>query len=246
MNLNDQQYSGAARRLGGKGMQRPSILMHDQNSEGVLRVESRLERLIALALSVDPRVSRIKAQPFSIRLDTAEIFPTQSLARQSVGAQFGLSGEGLIYTPDFLVELVTGEHLVVECKPKHQADLLVEYFARVGSVLHGIGLRFIVFTDADVSGRGLEGNLIRIKDAKRMLRKSQTNLMANSIECVSSAEGDVQVAELLESWSESEVLVAISMGVIATDLRSGPFSKKMKVQMAYGDLSHLQILGLEH
>ncbi len=235
-----------ARNLGRRGHQNPSLLMPCSTTGQLLRVESRLERLIALALDVDPRVTGIAAQPFTIRLDTAQVYKTQELARASV---MGLPIElrkGLVYTPDFWVELVGGAQLVVECKPTKLALQMGDAFDRIRSVLQGMGLRFLVITDEHVSSPSLEGNLIRVRDAGKLFMRNEGKLDFSWIETLTEASGQVSLSDVLELSDQETMLAAIASGVIAVDLRAGPLSKWTMATRSYGDISHLQILDLEH
>lgn len=235
-----------ARNIGRRGHQLPSLLMPCATTGQLLRVESRLERLIALALDVDPRVVGIASQPFSIRIDTAEVFATQELARISVGELPNEQRKGMIYTPDFWVELVGGAQLIVECKPTKIALQMCDAFERIRSVLEGMGLRYLVITDEHVSSPSLEGNLIRVRDAGKLFMRNEGKLDFSWIETLTEASGQVSLSEVLEVSDHETMLAAIASGVIAADLCAGPLSKYTLAKRAYGDLSHLQILNLEY
>jgi hypothetical protein len=235
-----------ARELGRRGHQRPSLLMPCSTTGQLLRVESRLERLIALTLDVDPRVTNIAAQPFTIRLDTAKIYETQELARASVVDLPIEMRKGLVYTPDFWLELVGGAHVIVECKPKDKTQELSADLERIRSVLEGMGLRFLVIADEHVGYPSLEGNLIRIRDANNRFRMHAGNFDFSWIETLTESAVQISLGEVLEVSDHETMLAAIASGVIAVDLCAGPLSKWTLATRSYGDLSHLQILDLEH
>lgn len=235
-----------ARELGRRGHQRPSLLMPCSTTGRVLRVESRLERLIALALDVDPRVTSIAAQPFTIRLDTAQVYETQELARASIADLPSDHRTGLIYTPDFWVELVGGVHVIVECKPKDKTQQLGADLERIRSVLKRMGLRFLVITEEHVGYPSLEGNLIRIRDANNRFRMRAGSFDFSWIETLTETAEQISLGEVLDVSDHETMLAAIATGVIAVDLRAGPLSKWTPATRSYGDLSHLQILDLEH
>ena len=235
-----------ARELGRRGHQRPSLLMPCSTTGQLLRVESRLERLIALALDVDPRVTSIAAQPFTIRLDTAQVYETQELARASIADLPSDHRTGLIYTPDFWVELVGGVHVIVECKPKDKTQQLGADLERIRSVLERMGLRFLVITEEHVGYPSLEGNLIRIRDANNRFRMRDANFDFSWIETLTDTSERISLGEVMEVSDHETMLAAIASGVIAVDLCAGPLSKWTQATRSYGDLAHLQILDLEH
>ena len=235
-----------ARELGRRGYQRPSLLMPCSTTGQVLRVESRLERLIAVALDVDPRVTGIAAQPFTIRLDAAQVYETQEQARASVSDLPIERRKGLVYTPDFWLELAGGAHVIVECKPKEKLLQLSADFDRIRSVLEGMGLRFLVITEEHVGYPSLEGNLIRIRDADKRFRMRDANFDFSWIETLTESSEQISLGEVLEVSDHETMLAAIATGVITVDLRAGPLSKWTPAMRSYGDLSHLQILDLEH
>ncbi len=235
-----------ARNLGRRGHQNPSLLMPCSTTGQLLRVESRLERLIALALDVDPRVTGIAAQPFTIRLDTAQVYETQELARASVSDLPTEVRKGLVYTPDFWLELVGGAHVIVECKPKEKLLQLSADLDRIRSVLEGIGLRFLVITEEHVGYPSLEGNLIRVRDADNRFKLRTESFDFSWIETLTETSEQISLGEVLDVSDHETMLAAIASGVIAVDLCAGPLSKWTKATRSYGDLSHLQILSLEH
>ncbi len=219
--------------------------MPSSTSDQLLRVESRLERLIALALDVDPRVIAIASQPFSVRLDKEKIFTTQALAREGIAEMHPDERKGLIYTPDLRVELTGGQDVIIECKPKNQAELLETEFERVRAVLGRMGYSFRLFNEEHVAGQGLEGNLIRVRDARVLQKTFEASFDFSAVESLAGPHGEVHVGDVLKIWSQPQLLAAIASGVLAVDLRAGPLTQRMRATLAYGDLSHLQILDLE-
>jgi hypothetical protein len=89
---------------------RALVLKSLKGKGGELRVESGLERDVGLMLDIDPRVSELAAQPFTLELQSNSVLPSRQdyLKRPGVKPRF--------YTPDFLCRLDDGSVLAIEAK----------------------------------------------------------------------------------------------------------------------------------
>lgn len=238
-----KQTQKQARPLGQRGIQRQAFHLPCVTNGTALRVESRLERLVALALDIDPRVVGISAQPMTIRLDTGEVYPTQKAARASFFA--GTQGQRF-YTPDFLVQFANLGNLLIECKPSKMAAHMVQQLSECQLSLAAVGLSLRVITDEAVDFPGLEGNLVRIRDAIKGVKQYGWTVDADRFEQFFSGGNETTtLGALLMKFSEVDILVAIATGVLAADLRAGSLGRATAAKFGHGDLTHLQLLDLE-
>lgn len=238
-----------ARRVAVKGLQRRCFVSGSLKASGELRLEGSLERLTALALEVHPEVKSLCTQPFTVRLDTVEIFDTQNEARRAVSASGVDARDGVerIYTPDFLVETTSPVWLAVEAKSSLHLASLSSSLQRRGAVLSALGYRFLVVSDLDVGQPGLAGNLVRLRDALRYQDLHDTSAeMATLHDALTRLGETFTVADLRRlNVPDTAVYLGLATGVLGSDLRSGAFSVKTIVWPAKGDFSHLVLLSLE-
>lgn len=75
---------------------RALVLKSLKGKGGELRVESGLERDIGLMLDIDPRVTELAAQPFTLELHSNTVLPSRQHYRPRPGVK------SRFYTPDFL------------------------------------------------------------------------------------------------------------------------------------------------
>lgn len=238
-----------ARRVAVKGLQRRSFVSGSHKSSFALRLEGPLERLTALALEVHPAVRSLQTQPFTVRLDTVEIFSTQREARQSVSASGMDIRDGVerIYTPDFLVETANLVPLVVEAKSSRALPSLSTSLERRAAVLSALGFRLVVVTEQDVGQPGLAGNLVRLRDVLLYRECHDTSTEMQALQgALAQLDETFTVADLRTlRVPDTAVYLGLVTGVLGCDLRAGAFSTKTIVWPAQGDLSHLLLLPLE-
>ena len=103
-------------RVLGRMSGKPSLLYSSVKAGGILAVESPAEKTVAQLADLDPRVIRLKGQPFTIDVLTGAIYRCRNSLL--LGRAARLKGEVKIreYTPDFLIETITGRAVVVEVK----------------------------------------------------------------------------------------------------------------------------------
>ena len=104
----------------------------------------------------------------------------------------------------------------------------------------------MVITEEHVGYSSLEGNLIRVRDAYNRFKLRTEGFDFSWIETLTETSQQISLGEVLQVSNHETMLAAIASGVIAVDLCAGPLSKWTKATRSYGDLSHLQILSLEH
>jgi hypothetical protein len=247
----DQFAPEMARALGIRGQQKRSFMVGSVTMGHELRVETGLEMLIARVLDIDPRTKGIRPQPFTLRLDLLEVFPSKE---QALGAEPAVPpreerdhpDDVYIYTPDFLVEGSTGREVVLEGKPEAELQRIPETVEQWKAALCKVGYAFDCVTDAQVCFPGLAYNAAGIRDA---LHHLQINARPTELDQLSRVVGGecspFQLGQLLAHFSSAVIYMAIATGVLACDLRAGVLAPSTLVRPAGGDLSHLQLLPLE-
>jgi hypothetical protein len=241
---------GMARPLGKRGHQKASNLTGSVTMGCGLYVESPLERLVLLALDIDPRSTYIASQPFTVRLDIPAVFADR---RAAMKAQPPLSdayqtadGSELLYTPDFVVKDRGPVPLVVEVKQERELQALEAVLERRRLILSRLGYRFLVASDKDVGQDGLERNLVFVRDALKGLGSSDAQADLDSLLTAIDEKGSLfQLGSIRGSVSDATIYLGLAAGVIGCDLLSGAFSMSTTVWPAHGDLRHLQLLNLE-
>ena len=188
----------------------------------------------------------------SFRLDLEQVFDTKEEARKAhpcvkAGSR-GLMDLECVYTPDFLVELVSPVPLIVESKSddeiqKRQADM-----ERRKKILSTLGYRFLLVPNSEFNAKGFHQNMVDIRDALNSLKKHDCRLRLESLDRL--IEPRSEPFELGEIWDEvqpiSEIHLAVASGRLAYDLRGGKLSRFTTLWPANGELTHLQILKLEN
>lgn len=247
----DQFAREMARPLGLKGHQKRTELVPSITMEHELRVESPLEGLTARALDIDPRVTLIRPQPFTLRLDLLEVFPTKKEALAAYPPvprrdEREEPDDVYVYTPDLLAA-ATASEVVLECKTAQELaclpDTTVEQWS---AALAAVGYPFQIIVDTDIDAPGLEENLIRVRDAMRALSVQGPSVLAPLLQVLGSWQGQLTVAALEQTGiQQSTILMGIAGGALGCDLRAGPLGPMTVLWPTHGDLQHLQILTLK-
>lgn len=247
-----KKESTMARPLGVRGHQRPSYLVASHKANCEMYVESGHEHTTMLALDVDPRTRDIVSQPFTVRLDLQEVFPTRSEALKAkpsvlIKAISGEPTEERVYTPDFLVTLVHPTPLVVESKSSVEIAKISAALARRERVLNHLGYRFLVVSSTELEHKGLHRNLAYMRDAMQFRSKNATQaLLDGLIELVKGRNAPFPFGDIRGQTSDLALYLGLVSGVIGCDLRSGYFGVNTTIWQAHGDLTHLQLLRLEN
>ena len=237
-----------ARPLGVRGYQKRRFTKASVTMGQELHVESVNEGCTLLALDVDPRVKRIKTQPFTLRLDLEHIFKDKKCALAaypSIGAKDRQMELEMVYTPDFLVEAGRDVPLVVECKPSDEIHKIKTAVERRGEVLNKLGYHFMTVSELDIGFDGLLGNLVRMRDAINYQRKNDTRSEMTDLTQLLGERSDLfPLSDIRGQVSDLAINLGLAFGVLACDLRKGALGVKTVVWRAEGDLSHLQLLNL--
>ncbi len=243
--------SGMARPLGVRGHKKSSQLIGSNKGPKYVPVDGPNEGTALLAMDIDPRTKRITPQPFTARLDIEKIFKSRSEAvtfmpRGRVIRKDGVEQLERVYTPDFLVELAMPVPLVVEVKSNCEVDKLTDSLDRRRRVLNNLGYNYLVVKNSEFEYEGLHTNLVNLRDSVRYRNTNDVIAqVANLGSVISKQNGSFSLGSIRALVSDLTIYLGLVAGVIACDLRAGPFSVNTALWHAYGDLSHLQLLNLD-
>jgi hypothetical protein len=213
------------------------VLKSLKGKGGELRVESALERDVGLMLDIDPRVTELAAQPFTLELHSNTVLPSRQHYRRRSGVK------SRFYTPDFLCRLDDGSVLAIEVKHSRFSAAFEARREEIEECLSSHGIGFMLVLDTVVSP-----TLMQTLSSLHLLRADYLAPLRSAAEC--------EISTLLNSascWSVEElsmrltsgrvgVLAGLLAGLLTADLSTPLFSPSNEVRAAFGDLSHFQFL----
>ena len=222
-----------ARDVHARGQQKRARHITGPKLNGRIKVEGSLESTLCMLLMIDPRVVEIRPQPVTFDLNSGRRFETRNAA-QSQNDDRGYRPR--VYTPDFLAKLSNGEEVFLEAK---HSDVLAsdESLRDLPVELAEFGERLIIVTE-DLLCKPLQHN---VRHLKRELP------MAGKIGCtLDDVEQACSISELIAQRRvpQSEVLRALLLGHLETDIVNQRIELSTRVAPAAGKTSHLEVLKL--
>lgn len=216
---------------------RALVLKSLKGKGGELRVESGLERDVGLMLDIDPRVTELAAQPFTLELQSNTVLPSRQhyLKRPGVKPRF--------YTPDFLCRLDDGSVLAVEAKHYRFREAFEAKRGEIEDCLRQHGIGFMVVFDTAVSPTVMQtlSNLHLLRagylEPIRSTAEREISALLNSVTC-----WPVEELSLRLTSGRVGVLAGLLAGLLSADFSTPLFAPSSEVRAAYGDLSHFQFL----
>lgn len=207
-------------------------------------VESDAERLVSHLLTVDPRVRRFEPQPFTVDLVDGRILRSREAVaearlkhRQRTGWRF--------YTPDFGFEHAAMPRAAAEVKLEgYEGD--ADYLAALGraeEVLDAAGYRFVRMVVPANTKHPLRANLQLLKIAKHRPDLRPDPQQLERIEAACGPEA-VTLSALCAGLSTAPGAVPawLICGAVRGDVAREHICGSMKLDAAFGDLSHLHLL----
>lgn len=225
-------------------------LTYSQKADGVVAVESDAERYVSHMLTLDPEVSLFATQPFTVDLIERRIHRTTADVEAARARYRGVKGQKF-YTPDFGVEWQRmgqcGHALtVIEVKLEGYEgnDTDVQRMTLGQNVIEaaGMGFRRVVWPKAQ--SHPLRTNLPLLMKAKQRVDLWPDEGMVAAVEGA-FARGVTTVRELCDDLSLSPNLIPIFLasGLLSANVGREPIRGAMRIELAYGDLGFLSLLG---
>lgn len=216
---------------------RALVLKSEKCAGGDLRVETALERDIALMLDIDPRVKELSAQPFTLELQSNTLLPSRKDNQLRPGSA------PRFYTPDFLCQLHDGRRVAIDAKHSRFIEQFDIKRDEIENCLRQHGIAFMVIPETAVSPSVMQAvshlHLLRAGYLASYRAVAEEELSATLDACPSWLA--VELSSRLASGRVG-VLVGLLAGLLTADFSTPLFSPSSEVHAAHGDLSHLQLL----
>jgi len=230
-------------KVGGRG----SLFFSSAKAGGIIAVESPAEKTIAQLADLDPRVRKLRAQPFTIDVPTNQFLRTREELKASRLERKKPEISAREYTPDFEVEMASGAQWVLESKtPQHALN--DAYWAKLGhaaALLRGRGYLFAVIKMPAEMDHPLVTNAALLTSFRRPPSGGLSVQGLVELERRADELGTLADALQLCGLSLREAPVLFLTGVVSADLKTCPIRADMQVRYAGGDLSALELLPLQ-
>lgn len=235
-------------RVLGRISGRPAALYDCVKAGGIIAVESPGERTVAQLADLDPRVSAIKQQPFCLDVMTGNMYDTRDELFEARRERMIVDAKRRDYTPDFALTLTCGRRVVVEVKDTrypgdetYQAKLL-----DAQALLHAKGLELIVLMLTYDPDLPIVFNANLLTTARHSFHENLDLLAAQEALERSLGSGSAPLGEALRSVGLTlrEAPALILGSTLKTDLRASRLCAQSEVSLAYGDMSHFELLPL--
>lgn len=202
----------------------------------VLKCQSGLEWLFAMAAVIHPQVKEIFFQPMVINLTTGEISKNK----------IKLDPKYKYYIPDYLL-VINGNEWVVEVKAHALLKMSKKDYEEIRLLLLKKGKRFVILTDLDLSSA--ENN---IKILYEYIVHSDQYIItswANDLEQLLDRVPSGGIAKDISKWLAPVnwyVCAGIVKGLIKFDMfRDNLMEMNFTLERAFGNLSHLEAMHFE-
>lgn len=202
----------------------------------VLKCQSGLEWLFAMAAVIHPQVTEIFFQPMVINLTTGEISKKK----------IKLDQKCKYYIPDYLL-VISGKEWVVEVKAYALLQMSKKDYEQIRLLLLDKGKRFVVLTDIDLSNA--ENNIKILYEYIVHSDQDMISRWAVDLERVLEKVPSGAMAKDLFEWLKPVnwyVCAGLINGSIKFDMfKHDLMSMDFTLERAYGDLSHLEAMTFE-
>lgn len=202
----------------------------------VLKCQSGLEWLFAMAAVIHPQVSEIFFQPMVINLTTGEISKKK----------IKLDPKCKYYIPDYLL-VINGKEWVIEVKAHALLKMSKKDYEQIRLLLLKNGKRFVILTDLDLSSA--EKNIKILYEYSVHSDQEMITSWANNLEQVLDRVPSGAIAKDISKWlvpANWYVCAGIIKGSISFDMfRDDLMAMDFGLERACGDLSHLEAMHFE-
>lgn len=234
-----------SRILGRTG--RPATLLRGPN-DSLIPCESPLELAVGNLICIDPRALEVISQPFTIDIVTGDILHTHEERNKHRALRAHPEVKLREYTPDFRVGLAGGQSIVVEVKDSRylRDEKYWQKVEQAASILQSNGHEFCVIDMA------YEPMLPLVQNGE-LLRYVGENFDDPGIDLLSEelykqfGDSIVPLQAICTSLGLSlrDAPILLLKGIVSADIASERISAAMPVQLAFGQLQHLQILNFK-
>ncbi|WP_431274649.1 TnsA endonuclease N-terminal domain-containing protein [Variovorax ureilyticus] len=224
-----------------------SVFLTDaQKSIGAIAVESPSERLISQLLGLDPTVRTFQSQPLTVDLLQGTLLLTSEEKAQARQRDRVRGERSVFYTPDFLVQLCSGASIAIEVKTEDwNGDAAYqEKLFRASEVLACHRIDFARLVVPSLWCHPLKTNAPLLHQAAKRLDLRPTAAVLEKLEVLADG-GACTLGEFCSGIGVDmrTAPVLIVFGALKADVLKHELNSKTPAQAAYGDLSHLSVLG---
>ena len=227
---------------------RQAVIYNCIKAGGIIAVESPAERVLAQLADLDPRVAAVKQQPFTLDVATGRFFDTRDALVEDRGQRDRNEVRAREYTPDFSLVLTSGCTIIVEAKDERYPgdETYVRKFETARDILRANGLDLVLMTmryepdtpkifNANLltSARAFQHGHLDLPAITQKLERRFGHESATLADFIAAAGLNLRDAPML-----------ILQSVISADLMATRFGSESKVRLAYGDMSHFELLPL--
>lgn len=213
---------------------RPAFRMSSGGKgDAVLKCQSRLEWLFAMAAVIHPRVSEIYYQPLVVNLTTGTVH------REKIK----MKPECKYYVPDYLL-VVDGKEYIIEVKSAALLAMSNKDFESIREILARHALRFALLTDLDL--RSAENNIRILYEYAIHDDPSSITAWADALGNLLENSSHISVAQDLVGLIDPinwYVCAGILRGVIKFDIFNWQLlGMNFPVERAFGDQQSLEVM----
>jgi hypothetical protein len=223
---------------------REAFITFVEKGGGALVFDNDAERLVAHMLGFDPRVRRLRAQPFAVDLVEGKLLRTaeqRNAARRMYAGRKGAS----IYTPDFYVERSDGKQIAVEVKlggfVGGDADIERLNLATTVLATYGHEVARVVMPNTTHHPLTTTIGLLHAAAQRPDLRPDEKLVEQVNLIAERGARTLFDFARALEV-SVNLIPALVVHGVLSADLIGNRIEGRMSMAPAYGSLDHLELV----
>lgn len=230
----------------GRMIGRPAVFFHCKKAGGIIAAESANERTVAQLAEIDPRVTSIRPQPFTLDILTGALFNSREELEIARRTRVRVEATQRDYTPDFIMQLADGRSMIVEVKDsRYPGD--ASYLSKIEhakSILRSRGHGFLT-----VSFRYDQTTPLVFNAATLSLEKNRIHSAAFSTELAEQVDtllkdGTASLSSTLQSLGLKlrDAPSLILLGMLSADLSTECLTANTSVAAASGSLGHLELL----
>ncbi|MFW2355956.1 TnsA endonuclease N-terminal domain-containing protein [Hydrogenophaga sp.] len=229
-----------------RGFGKAAVLTHHEKSSGGVALESDDERLVAHMFNVDPDVGGYDPQAFAVELTTGSIAWNDE-EKASLRARARRHGsKAIFYTPDFMLRWTSGIKAAVEVKfEKFLGDGQYQKKLELAQrILYSLGFEFLQIVTPSSYRHPLRTNLPLLHQANKRRDLWPGPEISDRIQALHEGGAKTMGHYLggLDLDARMGPLLLVS-GHLEADVVEHALCFATPVSPAFGDLSHLQLVG---